>query len=413
MIAKGRTDPKNQETEMFRPAQFVNLLGAAALLAGPVSAQFDFNVGELPVQIHSFASQGFVDTRGNNWLTMNTDNGGSLGMTDVGLNVSSQITDRFRVGAEVYDRDLGQLGNWHPALEWAVADYKLKDWLGFRGGKVKTVQGLYTDTQDMEFLHTFAILPQSIYPLDTQDATIAHLGGDVYGTIHLQHRFGILSYTVFAGHRQDPLASGYPYYLQSRGTIVSSFGGLQYGADLRWETPVKGLSLGVSRLDQDITGISTRAGLPNQEHSKKDWANQFYGQYSLGKLRFDSEYRRYLRDEILRNNTAEDLGDIRGWYVAAAYRIDKRIEVGSYLSRYTVRSTFLGESNPNLPSEHDYDKVISARIDLTRFWNLKIEGHFMDGWGLGPYPNGFYPQENPLGFAAKTNALVIKTGVYF
>jgi hypothetical protein len=35
----------------------------------------------------------------------------------------------------------------------------------------------------MEFLHTFALLPQSIYPADLRDALIRHTGGDLYGTI--------------------------------------------------------------------------------------------------------------------------------------------------------------------------------------------------------------------------------------
>jgi hypothetical protein len=36
----------------------------------------------------------------------------------MGLNASSQLTDKFRIGAQVYDRNLGQLGQWHPSLDW-------------------------------------------------------------------------------------------------------------------------------------------------------------------------------------------------------------------------------------------------------------------------------------------------------
>lgn len=147
---------------------------AAAVLSAPclLYGQFDFKLDGHDVQVHSFASQGFVFTGGgNNWLTMDTRNG-SGAMTDLGMNISSRITDKLRVGAQIYDRNIGQLGKWHPSLDWGFVDYRLKDWLGFRGGKVKTTQGLYTDTQDMDFLHTFAILPQSIYPVDLRDATM-------------------------------------------------------------------------------------------------------------------------------------------------------------------------------------------------------------------------------------------------
>lgn len=154
----------------------------------------EFKFLDRTVQVHGFVSQGFVYTDQNNWLTMNTTQG-SGAMTDMGLNMSSQITDKFRVGAQVYDRNLGQLGQWHPSLDWAVADYRFKNWLGIRAGKVKTTLGLYNDAQDLDFLHVFALLPQSVYPSDLRDTTIAHSGGDLYGNIPFHHHLGDLSYT--------------------------------------------------------------------------------------------------------------------------------------------------------------------------------------------------------------------------
>ena len=115
---------------------------------------------------------------------------GSGAFTDFGFNVSTSVTDKLRVGAQLYDRNLGQLGQYHPSLDWAVADYRFKSWLGVRGGKVKTTLGLYTDTQDLDFLRAFALLPQSVYPADLRDATMAHLGGDIYGNVSLKHRLG-------------------------------------------------------------------------------------------------------------------------------------------------------------------------------------------------------------------------------
>lgn len=56
---------------------------------------------------------------------------------------------------------------------------------------------------------------------------------------------------------------------------------------------------------------------------------------------------------------------------------------------------------------------MTARIDLNKFWNAKVEGHFMDGYGDSSYPNGFYFQVNPAGFKPNTNALVLKTSVNF
>lgn len=371
-----------------------------------------FKLFDRNVQVHGFVSQGFGYTSGNSWLTMGT-NSGSGAMTDMGLNMSMPVNDKFRIGAQVYDRNLGQLGQYHPSLDWAFADYKFKPWFGVRGGKVKTTLGLYTDTQDLDFLHTFALMPQSVYPIDLRDSDIAHLGGDVYGKVTFKHHLGTLGYTVYSGHRSDSIYSGYSYFLQARGTTEKEYGGLQYGADLRWDTPLKGLLVGVSRLNEDLAGFGIRAGLPNHEKSLKVFTNQFYGEYTRGNLRIDAEFKRFYRDVLIRNLLAEDKDNVHAFYVAGSYRLHKRLEIGSYYSSYTITSTFLNLQDTSLPSGHDYDKVVTARVDLNRFWNVKVEGHFMDGYGFGPYPNGFYPQENAQGFKPDTKALVLKTGFNF
>ncbi len=387
----------------------------------------DFKVFDREVQVHGFASQGLVYTNTNNWLTMNS-NQGSGAFTDFGLNVSSSVTDRLRVGAQVYDRNLGQLGQYHPSLDWAVVDYRFKSWFGVRGGKVKTTLGLYNDTQDLDFLYTFALLPQGVYPTDIRDATLAHTGGDIYGSVSLRHHLGDFSYTAFVGHRSDSIYSGYAYLATSYGVHFSSYGGPQYGADLRWHTPLKGLLVGLSRINQDITtkGTSPNANpggapLPYSSVSKADWINQFYGEYLVGKLRIDSEYRRALHDESTEGGLLLSTSDTRGWYVSGTYRVMKRLAIGSYYSRYTITVVSGGplasrvpdQTDTSLPGNHVYDKVVTARVDLNRFWDVKVEGHFMNGYGFGPYPDGFYVQNNPQGFAPNTNALVVKTGFNF
>jgi len=199
-------------------------LVVACLCTGQLTLRAqDFKLFDRDVALHGFASQGFVYTNTNNWLTMNS-NQGSAAFTDFGFNVSSNITDKLRIGAQLYDRNLGQLGQYHPSLDWAVVDYRFKSWFGVRGGKVKTTLGLFTDTQDLDFLRVFALLPQSIYPVDLREATIAHAGGDVYGNVSLKHRLGDLSYTAYAGHRSDSLHDGYVYLAAQYGVYYSSYG---------------------------------------------------------------------------------------------------------------------------------------------------------------------------------------------
>jgi hypothetical protein len=145
--------------------QVKTIIFAAVLsgVPGLLHGQVDFRIADRSVQIHSFASQGLAYSNDNNYLTMNTTSG-SFSFSDAGGNISISLTDKFRVGAQVYLRNVGKLGNWQPGLDWAAADYRLKDWFGIRAGKVKTALGLYNDTQDMEFLHTWALMPTSVYP---------------------------------------------------------------------------------------------------------------------------------------------------------------------------------------------------------------------------------------------------------
>jgi len=418
---------------MFRTT--TALLFAATLGAPLVNAQFNIDVDGRQVQVHSFFSEGFVYTSGNNWLTMNTTDGS--GFTDGGVNVSMQVTDKFRVGAQVYDRKFGALGNWHPSLDWAVGDYRFKSWFGIRAGKVKTTLGLFNDTQDVESLHTFALLPQSVYPADMRESTISHVGGDLYGSISLK-RGGALSYTAYAGQRNDSKYGGYTYLLRGTplGINFNTYGGLQHGEDLRWNTPLKGLLVGASRMDENITGTGKYKPLPffglgsgvlpyrESSTGKGDWTNQIYGEYSVGNLTLDGEVRRYRRDHEIINGTTRITDGVRGWYISGAYRISKQLELGTYYSRFSDVVHFSGEfpapgspapgdNSTRAPSRHEYDKVVTARIDLTKFWNVKVEGHFMNGWGGSYYPDGFYTNDNPNGLKPRMNGLILRTGFSF
>src|SRR6185436_222037 len=126
-------------------------------------------------------------------------------------------------------------------LDWAFLDYRVKDWFGVRVGKNKKALGLYTDTQDMAFLHTWALLPQALYPVDLRASTIGHAGVDVYGIIPLKSA-GSIAYTVYRGQRPEDPEGGYAYGLKvTRGLVFDSYGGRQTGADARWSTPIEGL----------------------------------------------------------------------------------------------------------------------------------------------------------------------------
>ncbi len=403
---------------------------AALLCTGSLAARAqDFRVFHQDVQVHGFGTQGYAKTNQNNWLTMNTANGGSGQFTDFGGNASTTFGDKLRVGAQFYDRRVGQLGGWHPLLDWASADYKFRSWLGFRGGKVKTVMGLYNDTQDMDSLHTFALLPQSIYPTDMRDATLSHVGGDLYGTFQPNRKAGRFAYTVFGGDNIQGVYGGYPYLLTVHGIYLNHSSGPVWGGDLRWNTPAKGLLVGASYENDQTTNTGTMnpsvalggpdVTLPYWEKSRKDFTEQFYSEYTRGNLRIDAEYRRYSRDFAIFNGQFEANINPNSWYTSGSYQVAKWLDLGAYyssiVSSWVVSVPGQVESpSTSDPDRHIYDKVVAARFDYKTHYYTKIEGHFMNGYGADTmYPGGFYLQDNQKGLKPTTNGLIVRTGVDF
>jgi hypothetical protein len=396
---------------------FVRTAASAGLTAlflsvpGTTVLAQSFTIGATEIQAHGFVQQGFNATDENNFLTMKTTDG-SGAMTDGGFNLASNLTRKLRVGAQLYARNIGDLGNGSLEVDWAFADYRFADGFGIRAGKMKTMLGLFTDTQDMEFLYTWALLPQGTYPLDLRSITIAHVGADAYGTVRLG-KAGSLGYTGYYGVIQDDDQGGYRYGVEDNGlsfrSAVQSRGG---GIDLRWTTPIDGLMTGYSFSQNHLVGqlLLNAYQLPFTVTTEPQRRQAVYADYQWSRLRLSGESRHeYSARSMSPAAFPTSETPSRSWFAAASYRLFDKLEVGSYHSNYVY--------DLNLPSSnadnHIYDTAISSRVDVTRFWNIKVEGHFVDGTGSTAVAHGFYRRTNSGGFDRKTRMLVIRTGVNF
>jgi hypothetical protein len=407
------------------------LAGMAVIFicAAALNAQ-NLQIFDRTVQVHGFGSQGFAFSNENNYLTMKTSDG-SFAMTAFGMNASVQITDQFRVGVQFFDQNLGELGNWKPEVDWAMADYQFTGWFGIRGGKVKSALGLYNDTQDMAFLHTWAMMPQSMYPMDVRGDTIAHVGGDVYGKIPIK-KLGSLSYTVWGGKRMNDSEGGYLYglstssrvtnpdgsfrYITSSTKSINYYGGPVFGTDLRWNTPIKSLLLGFSYMNQDITAKGEYikpTTIPYQLSTLKNPLYAFYAEYAYNNLKLACEYRREVKISTFNAPTGALIPgneNARSGYIAASYRFTKWLELGTYHSRYVANWS----ANHDDPMNHIYDQVATARFDFPKSLDFKIEGHFIDGAMINSaLDRGFYAAPNPAGLKPTMKMLVMRLGYQF
>jgi hypothetical protein len=392
----------------------------AALTLSMVLHAQDFKLGTRTVQVHGFASQGFAYTNQNNFLTMNTSHG-SPALTEGALNLSMPVTEKFRVGGQGYTRKIGSLDDFRPQLDWAYGDYRFAPWFGVRAGKVKTALGLYNDTQDMDFLHTWALLPQGIYPADLRSTYIAHIGGDLYGRIPLK-KFGKLDYTAYAGTRSFDNRGGYYYYSEDSGFNIKTIDGHTEGWDLRWTTPVKGLMLGSSWENNTMhrAGAWTSGIYKGNNYTidaNPERLSVGYGDYSRGKWEFSSEYRNTNQFTDVRQLVGTVPGApmhrskcLEAWFATAAYRVTPKLQVGYYHSNLHIDNP---KTPTNLDSNHIRDEVVTGRYDIDRFWTLKAEGHFMNGYGDVYTAQGFYLRYNTAGLKPTTNLLVLKASFNF
>lgn len=353
------------------------------------------------VEIHGFVTQGFLFSSHNNYLTMQSS-AGSLRWTDGAVSLSDPLTDSLRVGIQLHMYQLGQLGGSNLKIDWASADYRVNDHLGFRAGKVKTVMGLFNDSQDIDAIFLWTLLPQCSYPGDNEGFFLAHLGGEVYGYLPIGERGGKLRYDGYAGESYLPLDGGFIKQLEDAGVLFTTApGGKTYGGDLRWAAPWKGFLVGFSPMALAENGAAPGGSL----HVPPFVMTAQYAQYTRGKFYLGGEYDRAPFNEVLTvgRTTIPMPMDLRSWYVMASYRLTRKIEAGSYYSHYINKAT-----NTAQPANYAKDWVVSGRYDFNSYFYGKVEGHFLRGNGIG-----FYASTNPNGLAPNSNMLAAKVGFSF
>jgi hypothetical protein len=355
------------------------------------------------IEIHGFVTQGFLYSSANNYLSMKSSDG-SAQWTDGAVSFSDSLSDRLRVGIQLHVYQLGEFGGANLVVDWASGDYRVSDRFGVRAGKVKTVFGLYNDSQDVDSVFLWILLPQANYPIDNKSFLLAHLGGDIYGDVPLGKRSGALQYHGYLGQNSLDLAGGYVKALADNGLLFTTApGGKTYGGDLRWSTPVKGLTVGSSIVVQAIDGTAT---IGARMHVPPLCSISHYAQFKRGKFDFSGEYRRLpftldvtLGPQLLASNPF----DARSWFAMGSYRLTKKIQVGSYYSHSIDKA-----ENTGLASNYSNDSVISGRYDFNGYFYSKVEGHFLHGTGLG-----YYASTNPDGLKPNSNMLAVKIGFSF
>ncbi len=135
------------------------------------------------LQIHGFASQGFIETSDNDFFG-DSDDGGSFDFREIGLNASLRPFSNLQLSAQILSRTAGEGDDGDIRLDYGIIDYSLisnvSDRWGIRLGRLKNPLGLYNDTRDVPFTRPSILLPQSIYFDRTRNLALSADGAQIY-----------------------------------------------------------------------------------------------------------------------------------------------------------------------------------------------------------------------------------------
>jgi hypothetical protein len=372
------------KTKLTRLLSALLLPPLAALAIGEAHAvEFKpFGTSVLAIDLHGFASQGFIATNKYNYLGKSSE--GSFRFSEAGLNLSFNPFPRTRVSAQVFTYDVGDAGEYDVVLDYAHVEYKFDDEIGVRVGRIRRPEGIYNDIQDLDLSRTWVLLPQGIYNARWRDFYLALDGGEIFGTIPLSLA-GSLTYDFYYGIQHPKLNGGLALQkanLPPFQPLVDINAPQMGGGQLWWNTPVKGLRAGAAlNYDRDLT-FATDTG----RQSKGSPFTQHYSlEYLWNSWTFQAEYLRFRIDY---ENTAGGLPpstrliEPDSWYVSAAYRFNKWVELGSYYSEYYPNvHDRKGATLPFASDAYQKDTAVALRFDVNDSVIFKVEGHYIRGTG--------------------------------
>jgi hypothetical protein len=389
---------------------------SAVVLRSGVAVADDAGVDAGDVEIHGFVSQGVIKSTANNYLAQSER--GSFEFSEAGINFTHSFTPNFRIGAQLFSRDLGPIGNYRAQFDWYYLSYRFADWLGIRAGRTKLPFGLYNDTSDIDVAHVPALLPQSVYSAQNRDYLLAQTGAELFGFVPLGGA-GALDYRLYGGTIFfDP-----PVNSNTGVDIVKVEAPYLIGGRLLYRAPLPGLTVGGSvqrlRLDADYEiapeiymawqaagrlppefGGKLTLGLPvTMWLASLEYAGDellLAAEYTRWHARAESDYPKLLGSRVL----------TEGFYVMAAYHVTSWFTPGVY---YAARYPNVDDRRGRDAFQHD--GAVTFRYDINEHWLFKLEGHYMYGTAdLRPELNG---GKSRAELSKEWGVFIAKTTAYF
>lgn len=343
------------------------------------------------LQVHGFASQGFVYTSDNNFFGESSAQG-SLDFTELGLNASLNPFPNLQFSAQLLSRRAGEGNDGDIRLDYGFADYSFvsneSDRWGVRLGRLKNPLGLYNDTRDVAFTRPSILLPQSIYFDRTRNLALSADSTQLYGehrlnTGDVSFQFGVIKPLV--GDPDTELA------FLGRNRPGELDADISYIGRLMYERNNGQLRLALSGAQVNI-GYAPGAPFPGDLLAGtiqfQPWI--LSGQYNADRWSFTTEY-------ALRKFRFSGLGGIsdrefsgESYYLQGTYRFTQKWEgVLRYDVLYSDKSDPDGSlfaATTGRPAHNRYAKdwAVGLRWNITPAFMLRAEYHRINGTGWLP-----------------------------
>ncbi|RMH13319.1 MAG: hypothetical protein D6698_14135 [Gammaproteobacteria bacterium] len=353
-------------------------------------------LGSGDLQFHGFVSQGFIYTSRNDVFGTSQD-WGSFGLTEIGLNLLLKPTSRLQFSAQELFRRAGEGSSGDPRIDFAFVDYRLlsrvASQFGIRAGRIKNPFGFYNETRDVPFTRPSILLPQSIYFDRTRNVALSADSLQIYGE---QIITGMGSISAQFGVGQP--------IVNDKDTEVSLLGMLRPGhlspdmtllGRLIYETEDQAFRTALSGIWMNIN--YDRAAVDTLASGSIDFNPLYLSvQYNAERWSLTSEYAlrrfRYMgfSDPFL------DSLDFSGEsiYLQGEYRLNAKWQaMARYDLLYTDRNDRSGKRFSGRFAVPDYsrfakDATVGISWNLTPEFMLRGEYHFINGtaW-LSPLDN--------------------------
>jgi hypothetical protein len=365
------------------------------------------------LEVHGFATQGFVKTSANSFF--GDSENGSFEFTELGVNATLEPSAGVRLSGQLLSRRAGEMYSGSPSVDFALADFSIRntqtDSLSVLIGRIKNPLGLFNETRDVAFTRPGIFLPQVVY-FDKLRNVI--LSSDGVG-VRMEHFGDRANVNLYLAAGQPQTDENIEYVYLGRG-YSGGFEptGLSYIGRLLVETPDNRLraSLSVASTSLDFDRKPTDS-IGNGDVDVVYWIASL--QYATENWTFTSEY---MREPIEWRGFAGSMFDgmsakAEGYYLQAAWRAREDIELMfRYEEGFADRADRSGRQMQRatgglVPAHSRYSKIftVGARWDLSSNFMLRAEyqrhnGTFVLSSRENPIPSDMDPDWDMFSISA-------------